>query len=189
MKLNQWLVMSVVSFGLVGCATTNAPPKKYYSSQEYRQMTVCVGMADTVNYVATRKLAKASKQDMSNFYASKPMAQLNLAIVDKVYKDDVKDAWAYTAEEYFPDCAQNMASVSAERVRLAGHCIHQTIIADHAYSFRSANAPIEKAYTFFAKLNGDTPRKIVDRVYASTEDRGTIKLDVWKSCMADLSEM
>lgn len=101
----------------------------------------------------------------------------------------MKDAWVYTAEEFFPDCAQNMAGVSAVRVKLAGHCIHQAIIADHAYSFRSAKAPIEKAYTFFAKLNGDTPRKIVDRVYASTEDRGTIKLGVWKSCMADLAEI
>jgi hypothetical protein len=188
MKLKKWLVMSAVVLGIAGCATSS-PPRKYYSSQEYRQMTVCVGMADTVYYVATQKLAKAPKQDMANFYTSKPHAQLNLAIVERVYKDDLKDAWLYTAETFFPDCALNMAGVSAARVRLAGHCIHQTIIAGQAYSLKSANATKEEGYAFFAKLRGDTPRKIVDRVYASTEDSGTIKLGVWKSCMADLAEM
>ena len=57
------------------------------------------------------------------------------------------------------------------------------LVASVALAYKRQGAPKEKAYAHFDGIDGDTPEKIVDRVYASDKNRGQIKLDIWNDCI------
>jgi hypothetical protein len=180
------LLAGASAFVAIGCASTDSRPPKVYSAKEYETMTYCVGMSDTARYAATERLKGRAIEDLKQHYASKPNARVNIAAVDKVYSDRVSSAWDYTVS-FFNECAQNLANVAPDRVRLASYCMQNQLMADVAYSYKVAAAPKEQAYAHFAQFNSKTPRTIVDWVYASPKERTEIRLDVWNRCMAEVS--
>ena len=187
MRLGIWLTVAIVM--ATACAT---PPKqqlrpKIYTDKERKQMTFCIGVTDSVTYIATEKIRGASREKLITHYTGKPYEKMNVALVDKVYNEKFTSAWDYSIE-VFGECAENIANVPKTRVRQASYCMQNQLIADVAYAYKKQGAPKEKAYAHFGKYNSDTPKRIVDRVYASTKSRGQIKLDVWNDCISVFSE-
>jgi len=187
MKNYKIVVMMVLIMFLSACVSQTKRKANVYTHQEYNKMTVCIGMADTAKYVASRKLGGVTKAKMKGFYKSKPNSQLNLATVDKVYSEKFKSTWDYTVG-FFNECAQNLASVPPARVKFASYCSQNSLIADVAYGYKSSGKAKDKAYAHFVKLKGKTPNSIIDSVYASSKNRSAIKLDVWNNCMAKISD-
>jgi hypothetical protein len=171
---------------LAGCASPEPQPPRPYTSQEYRQVTLCLGMADTAMHVATKKLRGAPASELEAFYRGKPFEKLNLATVDKVFAAEFTSAWDY-AVAFFGECAQNMAKVPPARVDLAAYCMQRGLIADFTHGFKTAGAPKERAYAYFAKLPRQSTQDVIDRVYAGSMTRPQAKLDAWNSCMAPIT--
>jgi hypothetical protein len=176
---------------LAGCATGSVEPQKprpkHYTKQEHGRLTYCVGMADTAQYVATSKLRGAPIERVKSQYDSKPNTRLHLATVDKVYGASFTSAWDYTVS-FFKECAQELAHVPASRADMAAYCMQNGMIADVAHTYKNSGAPREKAYTHFAQFGSKTPKSIVDWVYASSKGRAEIKLEVWNTCMSEITE-
>jgi hypothetical protein len=119
-------------------------------------------------------------------YEGKPNAQLNIATVDKVFSEQVSTAWDY-AVGFFGECAREVAGVAPIRVKLASYCMQNQLIADLAFQYKASGKPKEQAYAQFAQFKSSTPRSIVDVVYASTKERAAVRMEVWNTCMAELS--
>jgi hypothetical protein len=149
-------------------------------------MTYCVGLSETARRAATEKLRGTPIDEVKKLYEGKPNARLNIAAVDKVYKEHVSTAWDY-AVGFFGECARELAGVSRDRVRLASYCMQNQLIADVAFQYKASGKPKDQAYAQFAQFKSSTPKGIVDLVYDSTKDRAAIRMEVWNSCMADLS--
>ena len=102
-----------VSLLLGGCQTHEHHEHKkkvFYSKFEYSKMTYCMGMTDSAMFAARLKLKKIDKQKLVDFYSKqKKNSALNIAIVNKVYAADFKNAWTYGVK-FFKNCASNMAS-------------------------------------------------------------------------------
>lgn len=90
---NYKVLLLILVMALSACGTQTTRKNKMYTHQEYNKMTVCIGMADTAKYVASRKLQGVGKAKMADFYRAKQNARLNLATVDKVYVDKFSSAW------------------------------------------------------------------------------------------------
>ena len=187
MNIRSGLIALLMIAFLTGCAAKPVAPEKLYTQQEYKQMTYCVGMSDTSRYVASRKLDGKSREEMREFFANKEYTKLNLATVDKVYAESFTSAWDYTIS-FFKECADNLAKVPVDRINMGSYCLQNSMIADVAHSFMSADAPREKAYTYFSKFKSKAPNLIIDKVYASSKSRQEIKLEVWSACMSVLTE-
>ncbi len=170
-----------------GCAASQKGPEKIYTQNEKRQMTYCIGMADTVRYVAMEKIRGVPQKKVRAHYAGKAHEKMNLAIVDKVYKENVTLVWDYTVG-FFNECALNMADVPKERSPVASNCMENQLIADVAFAYKKQGAPVEKAYAHFSGFKNKTFRQIIDRVYASPQTRGRIKMDVWNDCINGVSK-
>jgi hypothetical protein len=185
-NMSKFLPLLIAAIFLAGCATSPAAPKKLYTNQEYKTMTYCVGLSDTAMYVATEKLKRTPMEEVKKFYASKPNAQFNIATVEKVYSENVSSGWDYSVS-FFNECAKNMANIPSDRVKLASYCMQNQLIAESAQAYKVTGVSREKAYGYFSKFNSKTPNSIVDRVYASPKNRAEIKLEVWNSCMSEIS--
>jgi hypothetical protein len=159
---------------------------KTYTAKERNQMTYCIALSETARRAAVEKLRGTPIDDVKKAYEGKPNARLNVATIDKVYKEHVSTAWDY-AVGFFGECAGELAGVSRDRVKLASFCMQNQLIADVAFQYKTSGKPIEDAYAQFAQFKSSTPKAIVDVVYASTKDRAAIRMEVWNSCMADLS--
>jgi hypothetical protein len=149
-------------------------------------MTTCFGMSDTAMYIADQKLRGVPIDKVKQFYASRDHARLTVPLVEKVYGDPFTSAWDYTVA-FFRECAHNMASVPRDRVGMASYCLQNGMIAGIAQTYRASGAPKANAYAYFAKFESETPRAIVDRVYAGSKGRAETKLDEWNSCMSLIS--
>jgi hypothetical protein len=176
-----------------GCAanapsTPSAPPapKAMYSAAEKTKLTPCVGMTDIAWSVAERKLRGEKIDQVKALYAPRPNSKLTLALVDKVYGESFRYSWDY-AVSFFNECALEMASVPSDRARLAAYCMQNGMIASVAQTYRASGLPKEKAYERFAQFQGDTPRKIIDGVYAQSKSRAESEMETWQSCMAPIS--
>lgn len=178
-------ILLLCFIGLDGCAAKQPPMHPYYSHTEFLKMTYCFGMSDTTMHVAIQKLKHRPKKKLIDYYSSRPNAELNLAIVKKVYKDHFTSAWDYTVH-VFNACALHLAGVSANRVGFASYCEQNTLIADAAYGYRKYGYSKQKVYKQFAQFKSKAPQRIVDRVYASHESRAAIKMQVWQTCMAKI---
>ena len=159
---------------------------KTYTAKERGQMTYCIGLSETARKAAAEKLRGTSIDEVKKLYEGKPNARLNVAAVDKVYKEHVSTAWDY-AVGFFGECARELAGVSRDRVQLASFCMQNQLMADVAFQYKSSGKPKEQAYAHFAQFKSSSPKAIVDLVYDSTKERAAIRMDVWNSCMADLS--
>lgn len=180
------LLSIIVVALLTACASSNGGPQKIYTHTEHRNMTYCIGMADTAMYVATNKLQGVPMERMTEYYRPLENPRLHLATVEKVYADNFSSAWDYTLS-FFDECTQHLANVPASRANLAGYCMQNSLIADVAHAFKISGAPKERAYAYFAEFKSETPNLIIDNVYASSQTRTDIKLDVWNSCMLVIS--
>lgn len=184
------VLLRLVPILLAGCATSTPTPTpdKIYSSQEYKMMSYCVGISDIASNAASEKLKGTPKATVQEFYATKPQSMLNIATVDKVYNDKFSSIWDYSVS-FFNECANNMARVPDSRVNMASYCMQNQMMADVTNSFKTAGAPKEKAYAYFEKFNSKTSHSIVNRVYASSLTRAEIKMEIWNSCMAMVSDI
>jgi hypothetical protein len=149
-------------------------------------MTYCIGLSETARRAAAEKLRGTPIDEVKKVYEGKPNARLNVAAVDKVYKEHVSTAWDY-AVGFFGECARELAGVSRDRVKLASFCMQNQLIADVAFQYKASGKSKEQAYAQFAQFKSSTPKAIVDLVYDSTKDRAAIRMEAWNSCMADLS--
>jgi len=171
-------------------ATQPVPPPAtrapLYSHREYNAMTTCVGLTDNAYSIAVLRLKGRSLADVKSLYDATETAKLMLPLVDKVYGDKVPNAWEY-AVAFFSECALNMGDVPASRSGLAGYCMQNGMIASIAARYRDGETPKNWVYEQFAPL-GETPKGIIDRVYAASKSRAEAELDAWKVCMAPITE-
>jgi hypothetical protein len=75
----------------------------------------------------------------------------------------------------------------AERSRMAAFCMQQGTIAGIAQQMREQGDPKERAYAQFTGM-GDSPREIIDKVYAGTAPRPRAIMDAWADCIAPISD-
>ena len=133
-----------------------------------------------------REVRGSPIEDVKRSYEGKPNARLNVATVDKVFGEQVSTAWDY-AVGFFGECAREMAGVSPDRVQLASYCMQNQLMAEVAFQYKVSGKPKEQAYAHFVQFKSSTPKSIVDLVYASTKERAAVRMEVWNTCMADLS--
>jgi hypothetical protein len=187
MRLGSFALLCI----LVACATTeNASQTKAtvsrYSAQERSVMTYCLGLSDVANVAAKEKLKGTSASEIKKRYEKTGrMAQTAYAAIDKVYADQVPDAWAYTVG-FFKECASEVGQIVSERSGPASHCLQNQMIADVAFNYKTSGAPKEAAHRYFAPLPGDEPRRIVELVYGTDKQRAVIRTGIWEDCMRDL---
>ena len=167
-------------------AAAKPPLSKTYTDKERAQMTYCIGLSDTARRAATEKLKGTPIEEVKKLYAAKPNERVNAAAVDKVYSDPVSTAWDYTVA-FFGTCAKEMAGVPSERVQFASYCMQNQLMAEVAHAYKSTGKPKEQAYAHFAQFKSTTPKTIVDWVYASPKERTAIRMEVWNTCMAEVS--
>lgn len=184
--MTKHLLLVVCVALLTACASQNTSQKSVYTAQEYGSMTLCVGMSDTAMHVASKKLAGTPIEEMNDYYRPHENARLNLATVEKVYADSFTSEWDYTLS-FFNECALNLANVPAKRVGMAGYCMQNGMISDLAYAFKQSGAAKQDAHSYFAAFKSETVNSIVDKVYASSDNRAEMKLDVWNSCMSPIT--
>ena len=159
---------------------------KTYTAKEREQLTFCIGLSETARRVAAEKLRGSAIEDVKKSYEGKPNARLNIATVDKVFGEQVSTAWDY-AVGFFGECAREMAGVSPDRVQLASFCMQNQLMAEVAFQYKMSGKPKEQAYAHFVQFKSSTPKSIVDLVYASTKERAAVRMEVWNTCMANLS--
>ncbi len=150
-------------------------------------MAGCVVMTDTAWTAAQARKSGVTREKMRAVYAGASVERLATATVDKVYKDDFQFPWDY-AVGFFKECAWEMAKVPAERVELAAYCEQNVMIAAAAYDQKRTGAAREKVYERFAAFKTETPRQVIDRVYASDRPRGEALMGEWNSCIGVLAE-
>jgi hypothetical protein len=162
------------------------PLAKTYTEKERGQLTYCIGLCETARRAAAEKLRGTPIEDVKKLYDGKANARLNIATVDKVFSDHVSTAWDYTVS-FFSECAREIAGVPSDRAQLASYCMQNQLIADVAFQYKASGKPKEQAYAYFAQFKSSTPKAIVDLVYASTKERAAVRMEVWNTCMAELS--
>lgn len=186
MKNFTLFLIFAVSIVMPGCASTQSKSRKIYTRKETTMMTYCVGLTDIAMDAAAKKNNGESKEQVIQYYSSKPKSELTIPLVEKVYTDTFSSPWNY-AVSFFEECSQEMAGVANDRVGLARYCMQNQFIAYVAYTFKTSGSPKKVAYDYFAALNSDTPKKIVDRVYSSSKSVPEITLEEWNLCMSVLT--
>jgi len=159
---------------------------KTYTAKERQQLTFCIGISETARRVAAEKLRGSPIEDVKKSYEGKPNARLNVATVDKVFGEEVTTAWDY-AVGFFEECAREMAGVSPDRAKFASYCMQNQLMAEVAFQYKTSGKPKEQAYAHFVRFKSSTPKSIVDLVYASIKERAAVRMEVWNTCMAELS--
>ena len=200
---------ALLSFALMaGCAPAGPPPvapepppgqptaaarepskpslAKTFTARERQQLTFCIGLSETARRVAAEKLRGSTIEDVKKMYEGKPNARLNIATVDKVFGEQVSTVWDY-AVGFFGECAREMAGVSSDRAELASYCMQNQLMAEVAFQYKTSGKPKEQAYAYFVQFKSSTPKSIVDLVYASAKERAAVRMEVWNTCMAELS--
>ncbi|MDH5178101.1 MAG: hypothetical protein OEZ39_16470 [Gammaproteobacteria bacterium] len=177
---------------LQGCATNQPQKQKYYTKDEYTKLTYCVLLADIVRFASFQKLRKKTEAEVMANYKGKKSADISIPLVKKVYKDTFTNSWDYTAK-FYDACGMKVADLTANRVRFAGYCHQNTLIASMATIFKKLGEPKEKMYEIYKNLQSKTPIEIIDRVYARESDKSNMhadnKLAEWNLCMGEISEM
>ncbi len=182
---------------LLGCAASTPPlaPKEAparvrapatYSASEASRLMLCMSMTDNAMTIATYKMAGKPIDAVKARYKQGPQATVTEALVDKVYGENVSNAWDYSVN-FYKECAANMANMQAPRSDMATYCMQNVMIATTAYSLKEAGVPKEASYSRFDKM-GNTPRRIVDDVYGQQSGTRTdAAMKTWNACMAPLT--
>ena len=194
--MNKIVLLSVVAMLAVGCATSSPPATKSssapaarapkYSANEKTQLTICMGLTDTAKTVADLKRQGLTAQQIKDRRTTGPMLETYRATVDKVFGDTFEHPLDY-AMSFFGECALNMADVPKERVNFASYCMMNSIIASTAQTYKASGLPKEDAYKAFAQLGTETPKRIIDGIYAANKSRAAAGIDEWNGCMDPIS--
>ena len=193
MKILTSIVLALMLFG---CATVTPPPAPTaapvhvtappaYTTNEATRLMLCMSMADNAMTIATYKVAGKSIDEVKALYRQGPQSTLTLALVDKVYGENISHTWDYTVS-FYKECAVNMANIPPPRSDMATYCMQNVLIASTAYNLKAAGLPKETTYKRFDKM-GETPKHIVDEVYGQSGTRTEVTLKTWNSCMAPLT--
>jgi hypothetical protein len=153
-----------------------------FTQDERNALTLCVGMTDNAFSIAARKLRGATEAQIKASYAAAPDRNLLLPMVEKIYNDLFTRSWDY-AVSFYSECALNLGKVNAERAQMPGYCMQNSMIAASAWDGRRAGRSKQAVLGDFAGLKSDTPKTIVDGVYASTADRTHAVHSTWDDCM------
>jgi len=160
--------------------------KVLYTQAEYARMSNCVELADIALHSSIRKRGGASLDAAKRIYRTQPDPEMRMAIVDKVYSDDVRNAWDYTVR-HFQRCAVGTAQVPQERLQMASYCMQRQMIGDLSYSFKANERPISDAYAYFANFKSPVVKQIIDAVYATDASKEEVKSQLWTGCMAPVT--
>ena len=183
---------------LQGCQTTSTHPQNaaqtaaandlssYYSQQQRKTMTYCVGLADVTHAAAQHKLKGTPKQQLLDQYPDKERSKMHIATIERTYADQLNNPWQYTIN-FFEQCAERLAEVDAARVNHGSYCHQNAMIAGEAQKGRQRDWPIDKMTAVFSSYNSPTPGEIVERIYASELSRSQAKLSEWQRCITPIS--
>ena len=174
---------------VLGCSTPpppKAPLAPKYTAKEKSNMTMCVGMTDTARMAADAKSKGVSAQELKDRRTSGPMLELYNMTIDKVFQDKFTLPFDY-AISFFDDCALNIANVPKDRVKFANYCNVNSMLAGRAHEYKKSGMSKEKVYEAFAQFGSETPRRIVDQVYAGSNNRAASAMNEWNSCIGPIT--
>jgi hypothetical protein len=173
-------------FFILSCASTSdqISNRKEQTTSEEKQLEGCLTMADAVRYIASEKKKGVSAEKMRAHFANILSEKNNIALIDKIYGDRFDDAWVY-AMNVFDECVQNIAEISPKCANRAHRCMADQFMVDVARTLKNRGIPKEKVYSLFKRRDGESSEPIIDMVYASSKDRGQLKLDIWNKCMEE----
>ncbi len=177
----QMLILSA------GCVSSQNRTQKLYSDKEFVNMTYCMGLADTAMHIASETLNSRPRQQLIDYYAAQPDANVTVAMIHKIYAASFKNAWDYTLS-FFDECALNMAAVSSDRVNFANACFRNAMIADVAFAYKKGGYPKSAAYDHFRQFKSKKPMEIIDTVYEGSKTRAGFKMAAWNNCMEEIPE-
>lgn len=169
-----------------GCVNdTNVRSEKIYTDKERSMLGLCVALADTAMYIAQQKLMQRPKQELVDYYNAQKNARIKIATLEKVYEDEFSNVWDYSTH-FFVECGPELAKVGIGRMRPAAECAQNSFIAAVAFGFKREGYPKEEAYNTFKHFEGAVPGQVIDRVYASNEERVRVLTGEWDRCMDNL---
>ncbi len=168
-------------------ADDGKPAAAGLTKAERTQLLTCLGLASNAMGVATQRLRGTKVEAMKSFYAGKPQEKLLLALVDKVYADEVTNAWEYAAG-FYQECVPNMTQVSEARAKPATKCAFDALIAEKTRELRASGQTLEQANGYFTGFPPG-PRAVIAGVYAADPlpEPGAAGLKVWDDCIAPLA--
>jgi hypothetical protein len=201
MRLSAHLTLLLAVLA-VGCATGSAPPAapptapvapaastparpKIYTQAEKTLLTYCEGLTDTAWNIAIRKVAGIKKEQVAAYYAKQPNTELTSAAIEKVYGDTFTYPWDYSVS-FFQECALNIAHIQPKASELGAYCMQNSMLSGLAQEHKAAGKTREQTYELLP-LKGDTPRQMVDAVYAKPQTRAVAMMAAWDDCMAPIT--
>ena len=95
------------------------------------------------------------------------------------------NAWDYSVQ-FFRDCAVNVADVAAGSTDTGAYCMQNAMLSGLAQEYRAAGRSKKEAYESLP-IKGDTPKSLVDTVFAGKQDRAKAMLEAWNACMAPVT--
>ncbi len=194
--------IAVLLCGLAACAATPKygepgeptkpdPGTTHYSAAETKKLGLCLAVTQHVKNIAERKLDGTPEAYMENYYAGTAVATDAVPLVRKIYADQFSHSWDY-ATEYFQDCGEQEAGVSAKRSGTAMFCMLDVLIAETARTMRGSGASKQAVYDYIGvgpEKFGDRGKYPIDLVYAPATVPGKeIEEDIWNSCMAPVTD-
>ena len=186
MKIKIIVVSFFASIMLAGCgSSTPVKPSKIYNKKDYMALTYCMGLSYSARRIAGYKLKGTSIADVKKTISkdsTKKNRELATKLIERVYKEEVKSLWDYSIS-FFKGCSHNVAKLYEPHTKYATYCLMNSYIGDTAYSFKVKEHNKEKAYQFFEKFKGKTPKAIIDNVYEKAENRRSARLKPWQACM------
>jgi hypothetical protein len=177
------------AFMLTGCVATAPAPTSgvdLYSQQENNHLTYCVGLTDSAWSIATMKLAGKTRDQVRQFYARHPNQKLITAEIDKVYSGTFTRAWDYSVQ-FFRDCAVHVGNVAPGATDTAAYCMQNAMLSGVAQEYKAAGKSQQQAYAGLP-IQGDTPKSLVETVYANQDDRSGAMLRAWNSCIGTVTD-
>lgn len=123
------LIPIVWALMLLGCTASPPPlaPKEapvpakapaLYSANEGSRLMLCMSMADNAMTIATYKTAGKPIDEIKALYKQGPQSKMTVALVDKVYSENVSNTWDYTVN-FYRECAVNMVNMPSPRGDMA----------------------------------------------------------------------
>ena len=156
--------------------------KPIYTANETARLGLCVALTDNAFSIAKAKLKGTAAKMLRDEYAAKPMADLTVPLVDKIYTDKFTHAWDYSVS-FYQECATNLAQVAQPKSDTASYCMQNALIARIAKDNKDTGVSKEATQEYFNSFNSETPRKIVDEVYLQKKSREDTVRDTWNSCV------
>lgn len=195
MKLKVLVVCCFVTSFLAACSSTSKndsridskiDSRKIFTKKDYAALTYCMGLSYSAMRIAAFKIKGSSIDDVKKTIskdATKKNRELAEKLIERVYKEEVESSWGYSVK-FFKGCSNNVAKLYEPHTKYATYCLMNSYIGNTAYSFKIKELGKDKAYAFFEKFSGETPKKIIDNTYEKVDDRQSARLIPWRACMA-----